>query len=104
MGPGTTTLEVRGITTQRRSAALDAVYLLPSVEWLALSGPNGGQALLRSFADEETPRSIGLPGAPGLVAVAYDTDGHEVARTTVDGDRIDAPVVPGGFTLVRPAS
>ena len=102
VGPGATTLEVRGMTAQRRYAALDAVYLLPSVEWLALSGPNGGQALLRSFADEETTRSIGLPDALGLVAVAYDTDGHEVTRATVDGERIDAPVVPGGFTLVRP--
>jgi hypothetical protein len=102
VGPGRTTLEVRGITAQRRQAALDAVYVLPSVEWLVLSGPNGGQALLRSFADGETTRSISLPGASGLLAVAYDTSGHEVARVTVDGDRIDAPVDPGGFTIVRP--
>jgi hypothetical protein len=103
VGPGATTLEVRGITKKRRYAALDAVYVMPSVEWLVLSGPNGGQALLRSFDDGETSRSIVLPDASGLRAVAYDTSGHEVTRVTVAGDRIDAPVVPGGFTIVRPA-
>jgi hypothetical protein len=103
VGPGAATLEVRGITKQRRHAALDAVYVMPSVEWLVLSGPNGGQALLRSFDDGKTSRSIVLPDASGLRAVAYDTSGHEVTRVTVAGDRIDAPVVPGGFTIVRPA-
>jgi hypothetical protein len=102
VGPGATTLEVRGITAQRRHAALDAVYVLPSVEWLVLTGPTGGQALLRSFADAETTRSIALPGASGLLAIAYDTSGREVARVTFEGDRIDAPVAPGGFTIVRP--
>lgn len=101
VGPGGTTLEVRGITAQRRHAALDAVHVMPSVEWLVLSGPNGGQALLRSFADVETTRSIGLPDATGLLAVAYDASGQEVARLIADGERIDAPVVPGGFTIVR---
>jgi hypothetical protein len=103
VGPGATTLEVRGITAQRRHAALDAVHVVPSVEWLVLSGPNGGQALLRSFAATETTRSVSLPGATGLLAVGYDPSGHEVARVEVDGDRIDAPVVPGGFTIVRRA-
>lgn len=103
VGPGATTLEVRGITAQRRYAALDAVDVMPAVEWLVLSEPNGGQALLRSFDDGETTRSIILPDASGLRAVAYDTSGHEVARVTVAGDQIDAPVVPGGFTVVRPA-
>jgi hypothetical protein len=103
VGPGDTTLEVRGVTAQRQHAALDAVYVMPSVEWLVLTGPNGGQALLRSFADGETARPITLPGASGLVAVAYDTSGHEVAHVEVDSDRIEAPVVPGGFTIVRPA-
>jgi hypothetical protein len=104
VGPGATKLQVRGITAQRQHAALDAVYVMPSVEWLVLTGPNGGQALLRSFADGETSRSINLPGASRVLAVAYDASGHEVTRVTADGDRIDAPVVPGGFTIVRQAA
>ena len=83
-----------------RPARLDGVLLQPEIEWVTLNGPGGsGQALLRSFATRTRHKNIHL-GGDALTAHSYDNQGHLVATATGTHGSVDAPLAPGGFTVV----
>jgi len=85
-------------------ARLDAVLVQPEVEWLVLGGEAGatagGQAVLRSFASGPRTRAVTLDGTGPARARAYDQSGRLVATATAASGTVEAPVVPGGFTVV----
>lgn len=87
---------------RRGDAQLDAVLVQPEVEWLVLSdAADGGQALLRSFADRRQVRTVTIDGAEGLEARTYNRSGRLTGTARSNGDSIAAPVEPlGGFTIV----
>jgi hypothetical protein len=78
---------------------LDGVLVLPLVEVQTVGDRSGAQALLRSFSTQLERRKVKLP-TEGLVARSYDRDGRLLETTQSDERVIQAPVAPGGFTLV----
>jgi YD repeat-containing protein len=77
---------------------LDALLVQPEVERLLLTGVDGRQGVLRSWATERRLVTLDA-GTSGLTAYAYDAHGRLVR--TVDGSgSLDVPVEPHGFTYV----
>ena len=79
---------------------MDGVLLQPELEWVVLHGPGSqGQALLRSFAERPRRQSVSI-GTGTVVAYAYDPQGRLVQTAVGSHGRVNAPVAPGGFTVV----
>ncbi|WP_426594935.1 hypothetical protein ACPPVS_05030 [Cellulomonas sp. McL0617] len=96
-GPSSLTLSYVG---DGRPARVDGVLLQPELEWVVLRGSGSqGQALLRSFADRPRHQSVTV-GAGTIVAYAYDPQGRLVQTVVGSHGRVNAPVAPGGFTMV----
>jgi hypothetical protein len=83
---------------------LDAVLVQPVVEWHVAGEADAAQALLRSFSRGWEAREVSLPGDGPVTARAYDTSGRLVRTAVGRSGTIDAPVPPGGFTLVTGGS
>jgi YD repeat-containing protein len=84
-----------------RPARLDGVLLQPELEWVVLGAPGSpGQALLRSFAPDVRHQVIDA-GSGHVTAYAYDRQGRLVGTATGRKGRVNAPVAPSGFTVVR---
>lgn len=98
---GRLTVSVQG--PDRTDARVDAVVLQPLVEHLVLSGDGGrhGRALLRSFADDRRTATVTVPGDYPATIEAYDATGRLVERGRATETEVQAPVAPGGFTVVR---
>jgi hypothetical protein len=78
---------------------LDGVLLQPEVEIHVLGTSEGSQAVLRSFSDRLQTEPVVMPSR-GLTAHSYDQAGHLVGTVTTEGRAIQAPVAPGGFTII----
>jgi hypothetical protein len=85
------------------AVSLDGVLLVPLVEVQPVGDATGSQALLRSFASHAVRHRVNLP-ATDLVAQSYDTGGRLITTASSPGHAINAPVQPGGFTLVSSRS
>ena len=81
---------------------MDGVLLQPELEWVvAATGPaSQGQALLRSFAGAPAPPGRSPSAQAKVVAYAYDAQGRLVQTAVGSHGRVNAPVAPGGFTVV----
>ncbi len=96
-GPSTVAAHYTG---DGRPARLDGVLVQPELEWMTLSGPDGGgQGLLKSFAEKTRTKVVHL-GSGAVTAYSYDDEGRLVSTTTGVAGSVDAPVAPGGFTMV----
>lgn len=79
---------------------LDGVLVQPAVEWHVAGDTNAAQALLRSFSHSWETRPVSLPDDGPVTARAYDTAGRLVRTAYGRSGSVDAPVPPGGFTVV----
>lgn len=98
-GPTTTTARA---FAARRPALLDAFLVQPRVEWLLLRDAESGtaQGVLRSFAKRVQHRMVQLDAEGLIIARVYDQLGErQETAVGVDGE-VNAPVWPGGFTVV----
>ena len=94
---------VTATTTASGSDAtrLDALMVQPLVSSMVLGGHGHGTALLRSVADHRQTQRVAVPGTGRADVWTYDGLGHLVAHRTSSANEVPAPVVSGGFTLVR---
>jgi hypothetical protein len=81
-----------------RAVRLDAVLLQPEIERLLLTGKDGTQGLLRSWATESRLVKVEA-GSDGLTAYAYDSGGRLVDAVSGRGSLM-VPVEPYGFTYL----
>jgi hypothetical protein len=78
---------------------VDGVLVQPLVEMHVVGDATGTQALLRSFSHRFETRTVTTPTA-GLEAQVYDQKGRLVRSVVSRSATIEAPVPPGGFTVV----
>ncbi|MGH3314535.1 MAG: hypothetical protein ACRDO0_00175, partial [Nocardioidaceae bacterium] len=89
------------VGTQAASAAtVDTVLLRGLVSRLALHSADGGTALLQNADGRRQVAQVELPGAGAATVRSYDAAGRLQAVTSSTGPVVDAPVAPGGFTVV----
>jgi hypothetical protein len=79
------------------SSSVDALLLRPEVTQVVFDHV----ALLQSAATGQRTRPVTLPGTAKATILSYDGRGRLLARETVTGRTVDAPVAPGGFTVLR---
>ncbi|MBM0224271.1 MULTISPECIES: hypothetical protein [Micromonospora] len=80
--------------------AFDAVLVQPLVEVQTVGDSTSAQALLRSFSRQFETREVSLPTDKLVIARAYDVSGRLVRTVVGRSGTVEAPVAPGGFTLV----
>jgi hypothetical protein len=91
------------VTAVGGPARVAGVAVQPDVEWLTLAerGTEHATALVRSFAEDDRPVEIAMPGAGPVRIAVFDCTGRVLARYPVVGDLVRVPVPPGGFVLLR---
>ena len=82
------------------AATVDAVLLRGLVSRLVLHGAEGGTALLQNADGRRQVAQVDLPGTGAATVRSYDAAGRLQSVTTSTGPVVDAPVAPGGFTVV----
>ncbi len=82
------------------AATVDAVLLRRLVSRLVLHGAEGGTALLQNADRRQRVAQVDLPGSGVATVRSYDAAGRLQAVTSSTGQVVDAPVRPGGFTVV----
>jgi len=78
-------------------STVDALLLRPEVTQVVY----GHAALLQSAASGPRVRPVAVPAGARVTVLSYDGAGRPAGRTTATGPRVPAPVVAGGFTLLR---
>jgi hypothetical protein len=96
--PGRTDLTA---TAAGGEAVLDAVILEPLISRYVITGRNRATALLRSAARTPQTVTVQVPGSASATIETYDATGVRRNRTTAPGPALRAPVLPGGFTVIR---
>jgi hypothetical protein len=86
-------------TASGGEALVDAVMLEPLVSRYTIGAGSHTTTLLRSAATTARTASVGVPGKATIEV--YDTKGVRRGRTTAAGPTVRAPILPGGFTVVR---
>jgi hypothetical protein len=92
-------VELRYAGQAGHTIEVDGVFLEPVVESEVLGSADGSQAVLRSFSADAESEPVQLAGA-GLTVAVYDQHGRLRDTIHVTGNSVDAPVAPGGFTVV----
>jgi hypothetical protein len=90
--------------TQQGSAStalVDAALIQPLAERLVLGRGGAAQAVLRSFDDRPRSEQLDLPGDGVARVWSYDATGRLVSRSIESGRRVQARVLPGGFTIAE---
>jgi hypothetical protein len=82
------------------AATVDTVLLRGLVSRLVLHGSDGGTALLQNADGRRQVAQVELPGSGAATMRCYDAAGRLQQATTSTGPVVDAPVAPGGFTVV----
>jgi hypothetical protein len=88
-------------TATRGTALVDAALIQPLVERLVLARGGAAQAVVRSFDDRTRSEPLELPGAGVARVSSYDSAGRLESRSTQSGRRVQARVLPGGFTVAE---
>jgi hypothetical protein len=78
-------------------STVDAVVLRPEVTQVVYENA----ALLQSAAAGPRARHVEVPAGTRVTVLSYDGSGRLAGRTTATGPDVSAPVVAGGFTLLR---
>lgn len=79
---------------------VDAVLLLPLVSRLQLTSPSATAILLTSVDTHPRSHPIALASTRRSVISAYDSTGALKTRFTTTAQTFNAPVSPGGFTVI----
>jgi hypothetical protein len=88
-------------TATRGTALVDAALVQPLVERLVLGRGGAAQAVVRSFDDRTRSEQLELPGTGVARVSSYDSAGRLDSRSTQSGRRVQARVLPGGFTVAE---
>jgi hypothetical protein len=94
LSPTATTITARFTTGE---STVDALLLRPEVTQVVFDHT----ALLQSAATNTRTRTVTLPTTARATILSYDGRGHQLARKTVTGRVVNAPVAAGGFTVLR---
>ncbi len=95
---GATTLTA---TTSAGSGELDALLFTPVISRLTVTGAGHASVVLSSRATSGRKESVAVPGSGLATVAAYDRHGKLRSERRTRASTVQAPVWPGGFTIVR---